>query len=621
MSTEITTRDIVLKVYENHRLQATMEIVRATELGRREPNEPGPFARMDRGTSDRIILAELDEKSVSRKHLYVELNDDRSICLTNQSSKNTLALGGGVRLEPGERKSFDLPVTCEIGRKVVRLEAAPVEELNLQSLREPTLAPGQSSLAIDTSGFSSLVNELRGGEAGRVRKTDLLAWLQTSMDVFQSAATSADFLPKAAHAAGQLVGLDTAAVLLRRDANWSTATVSSRDRDVAADNWRASQSMLKRVVVERRTFFHVPTQTGSSARSLLGVQSLVAAPILDRNSQVIGAFYGERRMGGAHAGTPPIGEIEAKLFELLACGIAAGLARVDQERQLIAERVRFEQFFTPELARMLQSHGEAMLAARDAVITVLFCDIKGFSRISAQINAALVIEWVRDVLSVLSDCVAEQQGVLVDYSGDSVEALWGAPLATPQHAIQACQAAIAMRASLGEINERWQSRLGEKTDISIGIHSGQAQVGNIGSRRKFKYGALGTTVNQASRIQGTTKQVGVSFLVTHATAALLDSRFPLRRLCSLRTVNIPEPVVVYELADAPDARWSELKRRYEDALTLFESGKFYEAMAILGGLMAEFPHDEPTRYLLQRNVNYLNKSSGDFDPVWNLERK
>jgi adenylate cyclase len=301
--------------------------------------------------------------------------------------------------------------------------------------------------------------------------------------------------------------------------------------------------------------------------------------------------------------------------------VASGLARLDQEKQLVAERVRFEQFFTPELARMLGSSGEEMLAARDAEITVLFCDIKGFSRISRASGAELAVEWVRDVLSALSDCVADYQGVLVDYSGDSLEALWGAPLTTPQHATLACKAALQMRACLPELNKRWESRLGEKTDVSIGINSGRAQVGNIGSRRKFKYGAFGTTVNQASRVQGAAKQVGVSLLVTRSTVNLLEPNFSLRRLWTVQTVNIDEPIELFELVDGSDPRWAGLKAKYEESLTRFENGQYYEAMTIVGSLVAEYPQDEPTRRLLQRIVNALSQPAGTVSSVWILDAK
>src|SRR4029079_15637794 len=114
----------------------------------------------------------------------------------------------------------------------------------------------------------------------------------------------------------------------------------------------------------------------------------------------------------------------------------------------------------------------------------------------------------------------------------------------------------------------------ERTGISIGINSGRAQVGNIGSRRKIKYGALGPTVNQAARVQGATKLVGCPLLVTKGTAELLSGAYPLRRLCTATTVNIAEPVDFYELPAAPDAGWAKLKEQYEQALTLFEQAQF-----------------------------------------------
>jgi adenylate cyclase len=284
--------------------------------------------------------------------------------------------------------------------------------------------------------------------------------------------------------------------------------------------------------------------------------------------------------------------------------------------------VRFEQFFTPELARELQSQGDEMLAGRELEISVMFCDIKGFSRISADCGAALAIEWVRDVLSELSDRVAEFQGVLVDYAGDSLEALWGAPIASDEHAIQACKAALAMRACLPEISQRWLSKIKYPTDITIGINSGLAQVGNIGSRRKFKYGALGTTVNLASRVQGATKYLGVTMLLTKSTASRLTSEFGVRRLCSVRTVNIPDPVELYELVEHPDAAWEDLKKSYEEALTLFEQAQFQGTVQAVAALSARFPTDVPTRELLLRSAPLINQPSNvPFDHVWDLKNK
>ena len=633
-----TTSNIRLQIYEGSRSLAVVEISRATEIGRRQADEPAPFAKLSLVDCDRIIVADRPETQVSRQHARFEPHGDDSVLVRNASTKNSLPLAGNLRLEPGESRILELPVTCEVGGKVVRLQLAPQEPLNLQTLQSATCAPGKSLLGhVSKRSLLPTVDLERGS---RLDESFLFDWLQASMDVFQSAASSIEFLPKAARAAVELVSLDRAAVLLYQAGRWSVASLQGPNGDLPADQWQPSQTMLRRVLEQQRTFFHVPVHDVAEAASLLHVQSLVAAPFLDTEGNVLGVLYGERssNQGSASAhgsgaaadvaagasqradGRSPIREIDAKLVELLAYGVASGLARMEQERKFIAERVRFEQFFTPELARMLEVRGDDMLAARDAEITVLFCDIKGFSRISANNGAAVAIEWVCDVLSELSDAVAEFQGVLVDYSGDALEALWGAPLATPEHATLACRAAMRMREKLPAVNQRWRAKLGEETDIAIGLHSGAAQVGNIGSRRKYKYGALGTTVNLASRIQGATKYVGASLLASEATVRRADPSLAFRRLCTIRTVNIQEPVAICELCDKPTERWRTLTRDYESALQSFEQQQWGAARTTLAKLLGEFPEDEPAEILRDR-VETAASGSPEFDSVWNLGGK
>ena len=618
MSDQTADCKILLGVYENHRQVASFQIERVTEIGRQQVNEPSPYERISLDGMDRLVIAELAETTVSRKHLRFEPEQGGTVKVINESVKNSVALLGDIRLAPGQSLSLELPIACEIGNKIVRIYTAPREPLNLQTLQAATFAPGISTRS--PAHLRSLMPALADGEAAKVSEQFLVDWLEASMEVFQSAAASVEFLPKAAKAAAELVNLDVAAVLLYQAGQWSLTAKQVRAVESDQENWVPSQTMLNKVLGARRTFFHVPTQDSIVAASLVNVQSFVAAPFLNRSGEVLGVLYGERRVSADKTLRPPIREIDAKLVELLAYGVASGLARMEQERQLIAERVRFEQFFTPELARMLEIRGDEMLAARDAEITVLFCDIKGFSRISAACGAALAVEWVCDVLSELSDCVAEYQGVLVDYSGDSLEAMWGAPLATEKHATLACRAALRMRSTLAAINARWRDRLGEATDISIGIHSGAAQVGNIGSRRKYKYGALGTTVNLSSRIQGATKYIGQSVLASNATTLKAEQVFAFRRLCTIRTVNIIEPVAIYELCEDPNSNWVSLKNAYELALQHFEERRFDDADAILKRLLADYPLDLPTRRLFER-LSHVDRASQAFDSIWTLDGK
>src|SRR5262249_14941830 len=258
----------------------------------------------------------------------------------------------------------------------------------------------------------------------------------------------------------------------------------------------------------------------------------------------LGALHGDRRQRSAAA--PQITKLEAMLVEVLAGGLAAGLARLKHEQAAVAAQVRFEQFFTPDLARQLAARPE-LLTAQDREATVLFCDIRGYSRISERLGPARTLAWSSDVLGALSDCVLAQRGVVVNYIGDELLAMWGAPEDQPDHPRLACRAALAMLDRLPALDERWQAELGEPLAVGVGVNTRMACGGNIGSPCKFLYGAQGHTVNLASRVQGATKYLKNRLLVTGATYHRLGGDVPGRRLCRVRVVNIAEPVDLYEL--------------------------------------------------------------------------
>jgi len=235
------------------------------------------------------------------------------------------------------------------------------------------------------------------------------------------------------------------------------------------------------------------------------------------------------------------------------------------------------------------------------------------------------------VMGALSECVLARRGVLVDYVGDELMAMWGAPEEQPDHARLACQAALDMLALLPKLNERWQPVLGEPMAVGIGVNTGVARVGNTGSRHKFKYGPLGHMVNLASRVQGATKYLRSRLLLTDSTQARLGPGFATRRLGKVRAVNMDRPVDLYELVAHGSPGWLEVKARYEEALAEFEQGRFRSATRLLGTLMAQHPDDGPTLVLLARAVNAGTAepaavdsvwgAPADFDPVWELPGK
>jgi adenylate cyclase len=206
--------------------------------------------------------------------------------------------------------------------------------------------------------------------------------------------------------------------------------------------------------------------------------------------------------------------------------------------------------------------------------------------------------------------------VLVDYVGDELLAMWGAPEEQPDQAARAVRAGLAMLAALPAVNGRWQGALGGPTEVGVGINTGPAQVGNTGSELKFKYGPLGNTVNLASRVQGLTKYLKCRLLVTRATRERLGEGLIARRVVKTRVVNIEEPVDLYEV----EAAGSEQRRHFfaesEAALDALESGDYALAARQAGTLLLDQRGDGPLLLTLSRASGALMQDGRGFDLAW-----
>jgi adenylate cyclase len=236
------------------------------------------------------------------------------------------------------------------------------------------------------------------------------------------------------------------------------------------------------------------------------------------------------------------------------------------ERQRLRER-ELGQHFTPTLARHLLRHPEVLATGRRCDVSVLFCDIVGFSAVSAALGPEPTIAWVGEVLAAMSECVMAEEGVLVDYTGDQLMALWGAPYQQPDHAARACRCATAMLAAIPVLDDVWRSSIGAATAVTIGVNSGSAFVGNIGTPQKFKFGALGNTVNVASRVQSANKYLRTSALITHATRELWKEAPSLHRIARAQLHDIPDPVDLYQLTRIGESPMAPVLDR-EEVITL-----------------------------------------------------
>jgi adenylate cyclase len=319
--------------------------------------------------------------------------------------------------------------------------------------------------------------------------------------------------------------------------------------------------------------------------------------------------------------------LEAGADDYLTKPVDKVLLRARLNSCLLKRRQRaheLEQFFPPEVVTQLLDRPEALRIGRSADVTILFCDIRGFSRVSERLahTPEKMVGWISAVMEALDECVLRYQGVLVDFIGDELLAMWGAPQAQPDHARRACCAALDMLGCVSRLSDHWKAVIGEETSVGIGINSGAVSVGNTGTRRRFKYGPVGNTVNLASRIQGATKYLKAPILITQSTREQIGADLALRRLANLQVVNIHQPVTVYELAPAGKSGWDELKEGYEKALSLFEAGPDHlqDAAKVLGQLVTPFGLSGPNLFLLSRILGAM-QDRGTWSGVYVLPGK
>ena len=278
--------------------------------------------------------------------------------------------------------------------------------------------------------------------------------------------------------------------------------------------------------------------------------------------------------------------------------------------------LKLEQFFGPDLASRLVRE-KTLLEGREARVTLLFCDVRGFSGVSERLDPADSLRWINDVMYELSDLVLKKEGVVVDYVGDEVMAMWGAPEDQPDQAERAVRAALAMLGCLPAVNARWRRSWARKPGSESASIPARPRSATPARRFKFKYGPLGNTVNLGSRVQGLTKYLKRPLLVTRATREQLGADFLARRVVQVRVVNIEEPVDLYEV----EAAGLETRRQFfaesEAALQELEEGRFRPGREPgRNSCCWNIPKTAPLLLLLSRASTALVQSGRVFDPVW-----
>ena len=579
-----------------------------------EIEHPSGAFELGRGLErDNIPRYRSNDSYVSGNHVRVEQIANSKVSVLNLSQRNSIRIDKGDPINIGATVQVLLPVTLFIGETSVRIDGIFDEDFSGES--EALLGSMESAITLRPGESSGNLLDL--GQSPSPEK--LAVWFETLIAVQKSASGSLEFFQDTAQAVVDLIGLDRGLVLMIKNGKWM---VQARFPDDNGYHREFSMSVLGKMVKEKKTFYQSGSVLQSQGESVSGIEAVIASPIFDIAENVVGAIYGVRnKITGASIGVAPL---EAQIIQILASSVGAGLARQEQEAEAGRLRVQFEQFFSVDLARELQKNPK-LLEGHESEITVLFTDIRGFSRISESLNPRETCSLVADVMEELTSCVMAFEGVVVNYSGDGIMAMWNAPAPQSDHAIKACKAALAMVARMPAVQERWKNKVSLPVKVGIGINTGMALCGNTGSKMKFQYGALGHTVNLASRIEGATKVMGVPILISGFTKKLVGSAFATRKLRKIRVIGISEPVDIYQLhAEVSSIEWRSDADIYESALKHYESSEFGPACRDLYPLIANHNenYDTASLSLMAKSIEYLRKPPLlSFNGVEDLESK
>ena len=296
------------------------------------------------------------------------------------------------------------------------------------------------------------------------------------------------------------------------------------------------------------------------------------------------------------------------LFTLVANVSLVALYRVIiEEREKRKVRGSFQQYLSPEVIRRLLERPQ-LVQPRKTDVTVMFSDIRNFTTISESLDAQDLALLLNGYLSDMTRIIFNTQGTLDKYIGDAVMAFWGAPFEEADHPVRACHAALIMMRRVAELREEWRAAGHPVLDIGIGLNTGTASVGNMGSQLRYGYTAMGDAVNLSSRLEGLNKEYRTHILVGPATyEATRDAGFVFRELDLIRVQGKLRPVTIYELVALADdaAEHEERLSAFTIARATYLRREWLEAQKMFQAMLDRWPHEGPARTYWKRCQDYL----------------
>ena len=309
-----------------------------------------------------------------------------------------------------------------------------------------------------------------------------------------------------------------------------------------------SRTLLDRVMSERvpllvRDVSRDQRFSSSESLRISGIRSAMCAPLIYKD-KVFGLFYVDC-LSKPHA----FSKEELDIFSVIAAEAAISYDRAHSHAELsrrAIERQALERFLSSVVVeKILASPDEIRLGGENQVATILFADIRGFTRLSERLPPQKIVELLNEYFSEMTDLIFDNGGTLDKYLGDGIMALFGAPWPKPDDAQRAVKTAGEMQRALAGLNRQWQARGQEPLQMGLGINTGQVTAGNIGCSKRMDYTVIGDAVNLASRLCA--HAAGGQILTSEFTFKEIHGTFPAQHLESIRVKGKAAPVEVFEI--------------------------------------------------------------------------
>lgn len=299
-------------------------------------------------------------------------------------------------------------------------------------------------------------------------------------------------------------------------------------------------------------------------------------------------------------------------------------------RQKQALKRSVMRFHSPDVAEQIVQHPETYHSIRQGAvrcIVVLFSDIRGYTSMSEQLTAQQMVTQLNEYFERMVAVVFQRKGAVDKFIGDAMMAVWGrfrndsreAELA--DDARQAVSAALAMRAELAILNEGWRERNITQLTIGIGIHQGEAVVGEIGSQERAELTAIGDCVNLGSRLEGATKEYGLDLLISDVVQERVASSYICRSVDLVRVKGKTKPVEVFTVLGPREMTPPPGLEHFEKAMQCYRQGQFGEALELFQQAATKGMDDYLTEVFANRSREMMDLAPDSWDGVYTMNKK